>query len=54
VDIAHIVLAWYLTRDAVDTVIPGAKRPEQVLNNLKTLEVNLTDAEIQEIDSIYS
>lgn len=54
VEIAHIVLAWYLTRDAVDTVIPGAKRPEQVLNNLKTLDVNLTEAEIQEIDKIYS
>jgi len=54
VEIAHIVLAWYLTRDAVDTVIPGAKRPEQVLNNLKTLEVNLTEAEIKEIDRIYS
>ncbi|MBS4200958.1 aldo/keto reductase [Bacillus sp. FJAT-49732] len=54
VEIAHIVLAWYLTRDAVDTVIPGAKRPEQVLNNLKTLEVSLTEAEIKEIDRIYS
>lgn len=54
VDVAHIVLAWYLTRDGIDAVIPGAKQPEQVLNNLKTLEVNLSTAEIQEIDRIFS
>src|SRR5699024_7406305 len=52
-DIAQIVLAWYLTREAIDAVIPGAKRPEQVLNNLKAVEVNLTDDEIKKIDQIY-
>lgn len=29
-EIAHIVLAWYLTRDSIDAIIPGAKRVEQV------------------------
>lgn len=53
-EVALIVLAWYLTRDAIDTVIPGAKRAEQVLHNLKTLEVHLTNEEIQEIDRIFS
>ena len=24
-EVAHIVLAWYLTRDSIDAVIPGAK-----------------------------
>ena len=24
-DVAHLVLAWYLTRDSIDVVIPGAK-----------------------------
>ena len=52
-DIAQIVLAWYLTRDAIDAVIPGAKRPEQVLNNLKAVEVNLTEDEVQQIDQIF-
>src|SRR5699024_5772446 len=51
-NIAPIVLAWYLTRDAIDAVIPGAKRPEQVLNNLKAVEVNLTEDEVQQIDQI--
>ena len=52
-DVAHIVLAWYLTRDSIDVVIPGAKRAEQVLDNLKTLDVQLTAEEIQEIDRTF-
>jgi myo-inositol catabolism protein IolS len=53
-EVTHVVLAWYLTRDAIDVVIPGAKRAEQVLHNLNTLEVHLTNEEIQEIDRIFS
>lgn len=52
-EVAHIVLAWYLTRDAIDVVIPGAKSSAQVLNNLKTLDVQLSASEIQEIDRIF-
>ena len=52
-DVAHLVLAWYLTRDSIDVVIPGAKRAEQVLDNLKTLDVQLTAEEIQEIDRTF-
>ncbi|WP_160722940.1 aldo/keto reductase [Bacillus sp. USDA818B3_A] len=52
-EVAHVVLAWYLTRPVIDVIIPGAKRADQVLNNLKTLEVELTDAEIKEIDQIF-
>jgi myo-inositol catabolism protein IolS len=52
-EVAHVVLAWYLTRDAIDVLIPGAKRPEQVLNNLKTLSVKLTPEEIERIDRIF-
>ncbi|MGG3572481.1 aldo/keto reductase [Bacillus gobiensis] len=52
-EVAHVVLAWYLTWDAIDTIIPGAKKPEQVINNLKTLNVELTKEEIDKIDSIF-
>ncbi|MFD1707722.1 aldo/keto reductase [Siminovitchia sediminis] len=51
--VAHVVLAWYLTRGVIDSVIPGAKRAEQVLDNLKTLAVQLTDEDIREIDEIF-
>ncbi len=53
VDVAHVVLAWYLTREAVTAVIPGAKNSEQVLNNLKTLGVKLSNDEILEIDQLF-
>ncbi|WP_046178387.1 aldo/keto reductase [Domibacillus tundrae] len=53
VELAHVVLAWYLTRDAIDVIIPGAKRADQVLNNLKTLDVELTEDEINKIDRVF-
>ncbi|WP_026694047.1 aldo/keto reductase [Peribacillus kribbensis] len=51
---AHVVLAWYLTRSSIDALIPGAKKPDQVLSNLKTLDVRLTPEEAAEIDRIFS
>lgn len=53
VDVAHIVLAWYLTRDAIDAIIPGAKNSEQVISNLQTLQVELTEEEENKIDHIF-
>ncbi|WP_046174169.1 aldo/keto reductase [Domibacillus indicus] len=52
-ELAHVVLAWYLTRDAIDVIIPGAKRADQVLDNLKTLEISLTEKEINQIDRVF-
>lgn len=53
VDVAHIVLAFYLTRPTIDVIIPGAKQSTQVVDNLKTLEVELTDEEIRYIDELF-
>lgn len=53
VEVVHIVLAWYLTREAIDSVIPGAKTPNQVIHNLKTLDVKLSENEIEKIDQIF-
>jgi len=52
-EIANIVLAWYLRKDAIDAVIPGAKKPDQLLHNLKTLDVTLSEADIKTIDQIF-
>ncbi|WP_208586310.1 aldo/keto reductase [Gracilibacillus suaedae] len=52
-DTAHVVLAWYLKNPVIDAIIPGAKRPSQVSDNLKTLDVQLTDEEYNKIDQIY-
>ena len=53
VEVAHVVLAWYLTVPSIDAVIPGAKRPKQIVSNLETLKVQLTPDEIRTIDSIF-
>ncbi len=53
VEVAHVVLAWYLTVPSIDALIPGAKRPEQIVSNLETLKVRLTPEEIKTIDSIF-
>lgn len=52
-DVASVVLAWYLKQEAVDAVIPGAKRSEQVLKNLETLSVELSGSEIEVIGRIF-
>ncbi|KHE72864.1 aldo/keto reductase [Halobacillus sp. BBL2006] len=54
VDVPHIVLAWYLNQPAIDAVIPGAKRDRQVVDNLKTLEVDFSSDEVIQIDRIFS
>lgn len=54
VEVAHLVLAWYLAQPAIDVLIPGAKRAEQAIDNLKTLEVSLTAEEIKNISSIFN
>ena len=53
-ELPYIVLAWYLTRPAIDVLIPGAKRAEQALRNLKTLEVTLKDEDIRRIDDMFA
>lgn len=54
VETAHLTLAWYLQKDGIDALIPGAKHPDQVSNNLKTLDVSLTAEEWKAIDEIFN
>lgn len=51
---AHVALAWLLAQDGIDAIIPGAKRAEQVQQNLKTNDVQLTKEEFNQIDQIFS
>ncbi len=51
--IANIVLAFYLTRPAIDVIIPGAKCAEQVVENIKAADIVLSDDEIQYIDELF-
>lgn len=51
---AHIVLAWYLTQPSVDVLIPGAKRSEQVISNIRAAEITLKDKDVIRISDIFS
>ncbi|MCG6210187.1 aldo/keto reductase [Staphylococcus warneri] len=51
--IANIVLAFYLTRPALDVVIPGSKRAEQVIENIDAANVELSQDEINQIDALF-
>ena len=44
--------AWLLTRSQMATVIPGADKPEHVIENVKALEVRFSDEDLQEIDRL--
>ncbi|MBU8871743.1 MAG: aldo/keto reductase [Gemmatimonadales bacterium] len=46
---AQLAIAWCLTNEDVSTVITGASRPEQVIENMKALEISdLLTEEVQE------
>jgi aryl-alcohol dehydrogenase-like predicted oxidoreductase len=52
-EVPYLVLAWYLTQPAIDVLIPGAKRAEQALGNLKTMDVHLDKKDIIQIGELF-
>jgi len=52
VSVAQIALAWLLYQPVVSTVIIGAKRADQLADNLASCEVELTAAELSELDGL--
>jgi aryl-alcohol dehydrogenase-like predicted oxidoreductase len=50
--IAQLALAWLLHQPVVTTVIIGAKKPEQLLDNLKAVDVKFTADELKKIDEV--
>ena len=41
------------TRPSLDVVIPGAKRAEQVVENIDAANIELTQDEIDKIDQLF-
>ncbi len=54
VTVTELVLAWYLKNPAITVVIPGAKQVNQVKSNAKALTVDLTLADYDYIDQLFS
>ncbi|MCG7600771.1 aldo/keto reductase [Halomonas sp. McH1-25] len=52
VSVAQIALAWLLHRPAVTSVIVGAKRVDQLDDNIAASDVRLSDAELTELDTV--
>jgi len=50
--VAQIAIAWSLAKPVVSSVIVGASKPHQLEDNLKAVDVKLSDAEVVELDAI--
>lgn len=50
--VAQLALAWLLHQPVVTSVIIGAKKPEQLDDNLKAVDVTFTPDELATLDSI--
>jgi len=48
--VAQVALAWLLHQPQVTSVIIGAKRPEQLVDNIAATQVKLSNAELKQID----
>lgn len=51
-DVSKLALAWLLAQPGIDSVIPGGKRPDQVLANLEAADIELDEVLLEEIDEI--
>ncbi len=48
--VAQVALAWVLAQDAVSSVIIGARKPEQLEDNLKAVELTLSAEDLAALD----
>ena len=52
ISVARLSLAWLLTRSFVTSIIIGAKKPEQLIDNLAAVDVELSKEQVSQIDEI--
>ena len=51
--LAEMALSWVLRKDVVNTVLIGASKAEQILDNIKIINnLNFSDEELREIDRV--
>jgi aryl-alcohol dehydrogenase-like predicted oxidoreductase len=50
VSCARVALAWTLSRPAVSSVIIAARKPENLEDNIKAVDLALSEADIQQLD----
>lgn len=52
VSVAQIALAWLLHQPVVSSVIIGAKRPEQLSDNIAATEIHLNEDELNQLNAV--
>lgn len=52
ISVAQVALAWLLHQPVVSAVIIGAKKPEQLEDNLKAINVQLTLEELKQLNDV--
>ena len=50
--VAQIALAWLLNKKIVSSIVVGASKIHQLEDNLKAIDVELTKAELQQLDEL--
>lgn len=50
--VAQVALAWLLHKPGVTSVIVGARKESQLVDNLKSVNVELSDAEMAQLDKV--
>jgi aryl-alcohol dehydrogenase-like predicted oxidoreductase len=50
--VAQIALAWLLHQEVVTSVIIGANKPEQLADNLESVNVKLSAGELEKLDEV--
>ena len=54
VSVARIALAWVLARPGVTSVIIGAKNTDQLIDNIKAVDISLTTEQLEQLDAVSS
>jgi aryl-alcohol dehydrogenase-like predicted oxidoreductase len=52
VSVAQVALSWVLHQPAVSTIIIGAKNPQQLEDNLKSIDLSLDADELQKLNAV--
>ncbi|MGX4644609.1 aldo/keto reductase [Holzapfeliella sp. JNUCC 80] len=53
VNVAQLILAWYIKNPDVSVVIPGARIEEQVKSNMRSMEIILNQEDYDKIDELF-
>jgi aryl-alcohol dehydrogenase-like predicted oxidoreductase len=52
VSVARVALSWLLTKPGVTSIIIGARKPEQLLDNIECTRLQLTNEDLAELETI--